>query len=296
MIEETKLNDSSIIESCIVDDLDIDSLCEKIINKEIYIKNLNTNTKPTFNYVNTDSITKLHSYYNLIEFEFDEVDIIIKKIKELVFKINGWESFYLKMWANIYREGDYIGYHTHLPDLPNVKKMSTALSGHCFLYSNKPTYTTYYFKQQNIKRSILGNGSLEKTDILNIPGEISIFSSYVPHEFKKWDGNLRIGIAFDINHNTMSKIEDLKEKIYQVTVNNPINTDNTIVTNVRHLQSLQQIKKSIAEILQGLDNQLPGDLLAIVIRTCLFHLGEITGEITNEDKLDYIFSKFCIGK
>jgi len=91
-------------------------------------------------------------------------------------------------------------------------------------------------------------------------------------------------------------IEDLKEKIYQVTVNNPINTDNTIVTNVRHLQSLQQIKKSIAEILQGLDNQLPGDLLAIVIRTCLFHLGEITGEITNEDKLDYIFSKFCIGK
>jgi tRNA modification GTPase len=91
-------------------------------------------------------------------------------------------------------------------------------------------------------------------------------------------------------------IEDLKEKIYQVTVNNPINTDNTIVTNVRHLQSLQQIKSSIAEILQGLDNQLPGDLLAIVIRTCLFHLGEITGEITNEDKLDYIFSKFCIGK
>jgi len=91
-------------------------------------------------------------------------------------------------------------------------------------------------------------------------------------------------------------IEDLKEKIYQVTVNNPVNTDNTIVTNVRHLQSLQQIKKSIAEILQGLDNQLPGDLLAIVIRTCLFHLGEITGEITNEDKLDYIFSKFCIGK
>lgn len=93
-----------------------------------------------------------------------------------------------------------------------------------------------------------------------------------------------------------SGVDALKEKIYQSTVNDTIQTDNTIITNVRHLQSLQQIKKSVDEILHGLDNQLPGDLLAITIRTCLFHLGEITGEITNEDKLDYIFSKFCIGK
>jgi len=91
-------------------------------------------------------------------------------------------------------------------------------------------------------------------------------------------------------------IEELKEKIYHVTVNKTVNTDNTIVTNARHLQSLQQIKKSVNEILIGLDTHLPGDLLAIEIRTCLFHLGEITGEVTNEDKLDYIFSKFCIGK
>jgi hypothetical protein len=208
------LNDNSIIESCIVNDLDIDTLCEKIIKKESYIKNLNTNKKTTFDYVADGSITKYHNYYNLIEFGFEEVDLIVNKIKELVFKINGWEMFYIKMWANIYREGDYIGYHTHLPDLPNVEKMSTALSGHCFLYSNKPTYTTYYFKKQNVKHSILGTGSLEKTDILNIPGEISIFSSYVPHEFKKWDGDLRIGIAFDINDNTMNKIEDLKENKY----------------------------------------------------------------------------------
>jgi hypothetical protein len=92
--------------------------------------------------------------------------------------------------------------------------MSNALSGHCFLYSSEPTYTTYYFKKQNVKRSILGTGSLEKTDILNIPGEISIFSSYVPHEFKKWDGNLRIGIAFDISDESMDSIENLKKNKY----------------------------------------------------------------------------------
>ena len=43
-------------------------------------------------------------------------------------------------------------------------------------------------------------------------------------------------------------------------------------------------------------NKLTGDLLALDIRRCLHYLGEITGEITNEDQLDYIFSKFCIGR
>ena len=45
-----------------------------------------------------------------------------------------------------------------------------------------------------------------------------------------------------------------------------------------------------------LDEKLPGDLLALEIRRCLHYLGEITGEISSEDMLDYIFSKFCIGK
>jgi tRNA modification GTPase len=49
-------------------------------------------------------------------------------------------------------------------------------------------------------------------------------------------------------------------------------------------------------VLQGLGNKIPGDLLALDIRRSLQYLGEITGEITNEDQLDYIFSKFCIGK
>jgi len=56
------------------------------------------------------------------------------------------------------------------------------------------------------------------------------------------------------------------------------------------------IEKSLADIKTGLDNSISGDLLALDIRRCLHYLGEITGEITNEDQLDYIFSKFCIGK
>jgi tRNA modification GTPase len=75
-----------------------------------------------------------------------------------------------------------------------------------------------------------------------------------------------------------------------------VNLENTIVTNARHYDALQQVDKSLQDIRAGLDNHLPGDLLALDIRRCLHYLGEITGEITNEDQLDYIFSKFCIGK
>ncbi len=91
-------------------------------------------------------------------------------------------------------------------------------------------------------------------------------------------------------------IDHLKERIYTKTVQSEIQQDQTIITSSRHLQELKKIDQSIKQIINGLQNQIPGDLLAIEIRTCLFHLGEITGEVTSEDKLDYIFSKFCIGK
>jgi tRNA modification GTPase len=73
-------------------------------------------------------------------------------------------------------------------------------------------------------------------------------------------------------------------------------SEGTIVTNARHYHALQQVAASLATIRLGLDDLLSGDLLALDIRHCLHYLGEITGEITTEDRLDYIFSKFCIGK
>ena len=75
-----------------------------------------------------------------------------------------------------------------------------------------------------------------------------------------------------------------------------VQTENTIITNARHYHALKEVQKSLLDIKQGLDKKLSGDLLALDIRRCLHYLGEITGEISNEDMLDYIFSKFCIGK
>ena len=73
-------------------------------------------------------------------------------------------------------------------------------------------------------------------------------------------------------------------------------TDDTIVTNIRHYESLRMVDASLKDILLGLDAGVATDLLALDVRRCLHYLGEITGEITNDDQLDYIFSKFYIGK
>ena len=91
-------------------------------------------------------------------------------------------------------------------------------------------------------------------------------------------------------------LDQLKSKLIHKVISGAVNTENTIVTNARHFQSLQKVEFSILSIQKGMDQHIPGDLLAIDIRQCLYHLGEITGEITNDDQLDFIFSKFCIGK
>ena len=91
-------------------------------------------------------------------------------------------------------------------------------------------------------------------------------------------------------------IDLLKHRLVDKIVQGTVQTENTIVTNARHYTALQEVDKALGDITNGLNNQLPGDLLALDIRRCLHFLGDITGEITNEDRLDFIFSKFCIGK
>lgn len=92
------------------------------------------------------------------------------------------------------------------------------------------------------------------------------------------------------------QIEALKKELVNKTIHGNIHAESTIVTNARHNAALVALLQSIEEVEAGLHNRVPGDLLALDIRQCLHHLGTITGTITHEDQLDYIFSKFCIGK
>ena len=91
-------------------------------------------------------------------------------------------------------------------------------------------------------------------------------------------------------------IDLLKEKLVNKVVDGNINTENTIVTNARHYEALQEVDRSLGDIKAGMDSTITGDLLALDIRRCLHYISEITGDISNENILDYIFSKFCIGK
>jgi tRNA modification GTPase len=70
----------------------------------------------------------------------------------------------------------------------------------------------------------------------------------------------------------------------------------SIVTNTRHYTILSEILRSIEEVNQGIDNQLTKDFITIDIRKIIQLMGEITGEITNDEILGNIFGRFCIGK
>ena len=92
------------------------------------------------------------------------------------------------------------------------------------------------------------------------------------------------------------QINELKSAIVATAINGDIHVESTIVTNARHYDALKQLNQALTDVSQGLADFVTGDLLALDIRQCLHYLGLITGEITNEDQLDFIFSKFCIGK
>ena len=91
-------------------------------------------------------------------------------------------------------------------------------------------------------------------------------------------------------------LDHLKEKILEIVNLNQFKTGDPLITNIRHFESLSQTKNSLDQVINGINSSISNDLLALDIRYALNHLGEITGEITTEDLLENIFSKFCIGK
>jgi len=105
-----------------------------------------------------------------------------------------------------------------------------------------------------------------------------------------------IGELIFISAKSGLHLEVLKQRMVDQVLQKGVSAENVIVTNARHYHALQQVHQSLADVEEGLKKGITGDLLALDIRRCLQYLGEITGEITNEDQLDYIFSKFCIGK
>ena len=111
-----------------------------------------------------------------------------------------------------------------------------------------------------------------------------------PEERKYGYGQLRISAKEKINIEALKKLLSLYAKELTST------ESATIITNIRHYEALKNALEALEKVEEGLMNHLSGDLLAIDIREVLYHLGSITGAVSNDELLGNIFSRFCIGK
>ena len=91
-------------------------------------------------------------------------------------------------------------------------------------------------------------------------------------------------------------LKELEAQLLDFVNTGALRNNETIVTNSRHYDALLKALEEIIKVQEGIDANLSGDLLAIDIRQALYHFGEITGQVSNDELLGNIFANFCIGK
>ena len=140
------------------------------------------------------------------------------------------------------------------------------------------------FKQQ--KLLILANKT-DKTGVNKIVTTLNFFVSSPKIELDKTS-------VIEISAKTGKGLENLRSAL--VSRANVASASGTLVTNARHAAALREAAASLSAVSDGLDTGRPSDLLAEDLRAALASLGAITGEITTDEVLGEIFSRFCIGK
>ncbi len=111
--------------------------------------------------------------------------------------------------------------------------------------------------------------------------------------YKVLGGNIKY-IEISAKHKT--NIDKLNQLLLETVNYSSLNRNDTIITNTRHLNALQNAYQSSVRVSEGLENNISGEFLAQDIREILQYIGEITGEYTTDEVLGNIFSNFCIGK
>ena len=102
--------------------------------------------------------------------------------------------------------------------------------------------------------------------------------------------------ALAISAKNKEGIDTFSKKLLESVYDNDFDRNDTLVSNNRHLEALQLSLEFVIKTTEGLNSGISSDFIAMDIRQALFHIGEITGEISTDDLLDNIFSNFCIGK
>jgi len=100
----------------------------------------------------------------------------------------------------------------------------------------------------------------------------------------------------EISAQQKQHIDELKTLIYETAIQGRLTGEETVITNIRHLEALKRTNEALERVLYGMENPVTSDFLAMDIKQALYYLGEITGAVTTDDLLENIFSKFCIGK
>jgi tRNA modification GTPase len=113
--------------------------------------------------------------------------------------------------------------------------------------------------------------------------------------------DLRTKIKLDATYIPLSAqtgkyMAELEQTLVNLAIKEKPTETDVVVTNVRHFEALQHSHEAIVRVLEGLDSQITGDLLAMDIREVLHYLGEITGEITTDEILGNIFQEFLYRK
>lgn len=109
--------------------------------------------------------------------------------------------------------------------------------------------------------------------------------------FEQFDGE-RIYISARERINT----DGLQKALIEAAQLPEINSGDVVVSNIRHYEALVNAHSAICRVIDGLETGISGDFLSQDIRGCMHFLGEITGQISNDEILGNIFGKFCIGK
>ncbi len=99
-----------------------------------------------------------------------------------------------------------------------------------------------------------------------------------------------------ISAKSRENLGELISRMQETLSVNKVGANDVVVTNLRHYEALTHAHEAIIRVQAGLEQQIPGDLLSQDIRECLWFLGSITGDISEDEVLGYIFKNFCIGK
>lgn len=123
----------------------------------------------------------------------------------------------------------------------------------------------------------------------------------VPTQYEKLEQIFRNNISTDFDFIKISAVEnqniqDLKNELSSYIEYLKSEEGNVVITNQRHYEALRKSLNSVKQVDEAVSSQITTELLAYELRNALEHLGEISGEFTNDEVLGNIFSKFCIGK